>query len=316
MKKTGIIGLGKIGSQLAFDILKDDFISEIQIFNRNRNKTKALILSLEIAAVQYEKNIIIKEIEFNNINSLDLIIISVKELYDPRIKLSQNEFPDWFPKNLRYCGFFDDFPLVKSIAKKLSEYNGIVAVITNPVELMTKCLADNINSKKVFGLGSSLDSSRLSYVLDKYFGAKTNLTELLLFGEHGNNYSTITNLLPARLKNKVYSDAISQSSIIGFELVKKMGYTLFDCIPTFINDIKWLLGITDNNVFRSFSYPPSNIIISHPIRFNNEQNEFEIFSNYTNDETSKIFELNKNLINLYNKLTEEINAAGNKRYSQ
>jgi hypothetical protein len=313
MRKIGIIGLGKIGSQLAFEILKDNFISEIQIFNRNKNKTKALILSLEIAAVQYEKNITIKEIDFNNINTLDLIIISVKELYDPRIKLSQNEFPDWFPKNLRYCGFFDDFPIVKSIAKKISDYNGIVAVITNPVELMTKCVADSINSKQVFGLGSSLDSSRLSYVLGKYFGAKTNLTELLLFGEHGNNFSTITNLLPTRLKNNEYSDAINQSSIIGFELVKKMGYTLFDCIPTFINDIKWLLGIINNNEFRSFSYPSSNIIISHPLRFNFEKNEFEMFSDYTNDESSKIFVLNKNLISLYDKLTEEINAAVNKR---
>lgn len=36
MKKIGIIGLGKIGSQLAFEILKDNFISEIQIFNRNK----------------------------------------------------------------------------------------------------------------------------------------------------------------------------------------------------------------------------------------------------------------------------------------
>lgn len=159
--------------------------------------------------------------DFSNINTLNLIIISIKELYDPRIKLSQNEFPDWFPRNLRYCGFFEDYPIIKSIAKKISDYNGIVAVITNPVELMAKCVKDNINSKQVFGLGSSLDSSRLSYVLSKYFGVKTNLTELLLFGEHGNNFSTITNLLPGRLKNNVYSDAINQSSIIGFELVKK-----------------------------------------------------------------------------------------------
>lgn len=118
MKKIGIIGLGKIGSQLAFEILKDNFISEIQIFNRNKNKTKALILSLEIAAVQYEKSVTVKEMDFSNINTLNLIIISIKELYDPRIKLSQNEFPDWFPRNLRYCGFFEDYPIIKSIAKK------------------------------------------------------------------------------------------------------------------------------------------------------------------------------------------------------
>ena len=35
MKKIGIIGVGKIGSQLAFEILKDDFVSEIQIFKDN-----------------------------------------------------------------------------------------------------------------------------------------------------------------------------------------------------------------------------------------------------------------------------------------
>lgn len=312
MKKIGIIGVGKIGSQLAFEILKDDFVSEIQIFNRNRNKSKALILSLEIAALQYDKNISIKELDFENINSLDLVVVSIKELYDPRIKLSQNEFPNWFPKNLRYCGFYDDFPIIKTITKKISEYTGIVAVITNPVELMTKYIADNTKSKHVFGLGSSVDSSRMSFALSKYFDTKISSNKLILYGEHGNNLFTVSNLLPDEFKNSNYSDAISKASTIGFDLVKKIGYTLFDCIPTFIEDIKWLLGIINNKEFRSFSYPSSNLILSQPISFDNEKKEFNLYYNYTVDESNNISEINQNLISLYEKLYDESNAAGNK----
>ncbi len=312
MKKIGIIGVGKIGSQLAFEILKDDFVSEIQIFNRNINKSKALILSFEIAALQYDKNILIKEFDFKNINSLDLVVVSIKDSYDPRIKLSQNEFPDWFPKNLRYCGFYDDFPIIKSITKKISEYTGVVAVITNPVELMTKYIADNIKSKHVFGLGSSVDSSRMSFALSKYFDTKICSTKLLLYGEHGNNLFTISNLLPDELKKSIYSDAISKASTIGFELVKKIGYTLFDCIPTFLEDLKWLLGIIKNNEFRSFSYPYSNLVLSQPISFDKEKKEFNLFVNYTIDESNNISEINQNLISLYDKLNYESNAAVNK----
>lgn len=312
MKKIGIIGAGKIGSQLAFEILKDDFVSEIQIFNRNKNKSKALILSFEIAALQYDKNISIKEFDFENINSLDLVVVSVKELYDPRIKLSQNEFPIWFPKNLRYCGFYDDFPIIKTITKKISEYTGVVAVITNPVELMTKYIADNIKSKHIFGLGSSLDSSRMSFALSKYFDTKICSTKLLFYGEHGNNLYTVSNLLPTELKNSNYSDAISKASTIGFELVKKIGYTLFDCIPTFVEDIKWLLGIINNNEFRSFSYPFSNLVLSQPISFDNDKKIFNIFFNYTIDESNNISEINKNLIGLYDKLNAESNVADKK----
>lgn len=305
MKKVGIIGIGKIGSQLAFNLLNTSFISELHIYNRNKNKSKALILSLENAALQLNKETIIKEIDFENINSLDLIVVSIKEFYDPRIKLTQNEFPNWFPKNLRYSGFYDDFPIIKSITKKMSCYNGVVAVITNPVELMTKYIAENIESNKVFGLGSSLDSSRMRYVLKKNFDLKIDSDKIVLFGEHGNSIFTISRLLPDKINNIIDSKVIEKSNIVGFEIVKKIGYTLFDCIVPFTEDLKWLLGINSNQNFRSFSFPNSNLIISHPIFYNKEKNEFISFSDFSDEEKTVIKNLNLGLIDLYNKLIKE-----------
>ncbi|MDR2117937.1 MAG: NAD(P)-binding domain-containing protein, partial [Tannerellaceae bacterium] len=267
MKKIGIIGIGKIGSQLAFDFLKDDFISEMHISNRNPNRLKALIQSLKTAAFQYERDILIKELDFKNINALDLILISAKESYDPRIMLTQNGYPDWFPRNLRYCGFYDDIQILKSITSQLSCYKGIIAVITNPVEIMTKYVSENVNNAHVFGLGTSLDSSRISFLIHKEYSIEVDANEILLFGEHGNNINIVSNLLPVGIKNYPVHDIVVKSNGMGFDIVKKIGYTLFDCIFPFSNDIKWLLklNLSGKYKFRSLSYPKSGLIISQPI---------------------------------------------------
>lgn len=305
MKKVGIIGVGKIGSQLAFNFLNTSFISELYIYNRNRNTLRALTLSMENAALQLKKNILIKEIDFDKINSLDLIVVSVKEFYDPRIKLAQNEYPKWFPKNLRYSGFYDDFPIIKSVVKKIANFNGIVTVITNPVELMTKYIADNIKSKYVFGLGSSLDSSRISYILKKNFDLELDSEKILLFGEHGNSMFTISKLLPNKIKKIIDSGVIEKSNIVGFEIVNKVGYTLFDCIVPFTDDLIWLLRINTKQTLRSFSYPNSGLIISRPITFNNEKNEFISFNTFSEKENTVIKEINTSLMSIYNKLIKE-----------
>jgi len=305
MKKIGIIGVGKIGSQLAFDVLKDDFVSEIHISRRNQNGLNVLLQSLQIAAFQSKKNVLIKEIDYHNLDSLDLIIISAKDTYDPRIILSQNNFPDGFPKNLRYCGFFQDIHELKKITIKLSNYKGIIAVITNPVEMMTKFVSENVKTEYVFGLGASLDSSRVAFLLNQKYGINVSSNEIMLFGEHGNQMNVKTNLLPIDIENFINNDIITKSNNIGFDFVKKIGYTLFDCIYSFTNDVKWLLNVNGQYKFRSFSYPKSGLIISQPI-FYDEKKHYKIFNDYSKKEMDIITELNGKMSILYEQLKESV----------
>jgi malate/lactate dehydrogenase len=313
MSKIGIIGLGKIGSSLAFEFLFDKDIEEIHLYNRNKSKLEALITSLKIASHQVNKNTLVSEIDFNRVNELDLIIISIKDNYDPRLLLTSNNYPKWLPKNLRYSGLPLDFPLIFDITNKIKAFNGIVAVITNPVEMTTQFISETLNSKKVVGLGASIDSARISYMLYETQNTKIRADNIILFGEHGFKLKIVQSLSADICKDGSCQEIIDTSTSIGFNIVKKIGYTLLDCIPSFIKDIYWLLNkesSTEN--YRSFAYFDGINTLSQPIKINNSNNSIELYTDYSNSELQIVNEMKLTLNNQYELIFEELkNAAAN-----
>jgi len=293
MKKIGIIGIGKIGSALAYELLHQDDIQELQIYNRDKSKQEALLSSLKIASHQIENNVKIKEFDFTSINNLDLVIISIKDNYDPRLSINRVSYPKWLPKNLRYSGLDLDYNLISNLINKIKEYKGIIAVITNPVELITKYISESIKSLNVVGLGASIDSARISYMLYKDQEVEIDADEILLFGEHGNKLNVVQTLSTNLCQDGSCQRIIDTSSEIGFNIVKKIGYTLYDCIPSFLKDIKWLLSKKSTG-YRSFSYFDGQYVLSQPIKKNNQINQFEVYSKYSQSENEKL--LNQKLI--------------------
>jgi malate/lactate dehydrogenase len=266
---VGIIGTGKIGAHLADSLLYSKYISNLFLTSRNREKLNGRIESLRLKKYFIGSKVQIEYLNWDDIERMDLIIISIKEDYDPRRLIQKNDYPNWLPKNLRYIGILQDLPLLKLISEKLLNFKGKIAVLTNPVELTSYFISKWIPTASVFGLGISLDSARMSYYLNQK-GIKTGINELLLAGEHGNN------LIPIQLeKIKVYNDSndfknilsisLKQSIEAGFNIVKNLGFTLHDCIPIFISDIEYLLS--EPKSYRSFAIVDEGLCISKPISF-------------------------------------------------
>lgn len=306
MSKVGIVGTGKIGSALAFELLFNKSISEIRLYNRDSSKLEALITSLSISSFQLRKNIIICELDFNSLEDIDLIIIAVKDTYDLRELSKSKLLPSWLPRNLRYTGIINDYYQLIEVSLKLKSFNGIIGVITNPVEIATKIVSEISLSKLVFGLGVSIDASRFAYEMFKVQKILLNPNDIHFFGEHGNNLNLVKNLSLKTLNYDNYKKTIINSTKIGFEIVFKIGYTLYDCIISFSEDIKWLLNkknSSDN--YRSFAMPKDKLIISQPIKYNEESNQYDFCNCYESEEVNALNNINKQLINVYDKIIEE-----------
>lgn len=306
MYKVGIIGTGKIGSALAFELLFNKSIGEIRLYNRDSSKLEALITSLSISSFQLRKSVIIGELDFNSLNDVDLVIIAVKDTYDLRELSKSKLLPSWLPRNLRYSGIINDYYQLIDVAEKLKPFKGSIGVITNPVEIATKIISEYIKSDLVFGLGVSIDTTRLAFELYQEQKTVLNPNDIYLFGEHGYNLNLVRKLSTKALNNENFNRIIANSTKIGFNIVNKIGYTLYDCIISFSDDIEWLLNkISSIGNYKSFAYSINDLFISQPIRFNKETSQYNCCDCFDLDELNLIKNINERLMTVYCKIIEE-----------
>jgi malate/lactate dehydrogenase len=293
MSKVGIIGAGKIGSHLAEFLLTNSSIKELHLANRNIDRLDGRLISLQLRGHLFSSTTKIEKLNWGNINDLDLIVICIKDNYDPRKLLLQNELPTWLPNNLRYVGLLKDLPLLELLcSNRLKNYRGKIAVITNPIEITSFFISKWLPNAKVFGLGASVDSARISYIISKEQGNEINKNCCMVAGEHGNDLIAISKLWDtekelSKLSKKQIFDYLNKAMNLGFEIVKKLGFTLQDCIPVFADDINWIMSEDNQEQFHSFAIPNKSSCISKPIKLNNK-NEIIEYSDYSKDEIKRL----------------------------
>lgn len=310
MNKIGIIGTGKLGTRLAEQLVLDGHFDEIRLWNRSPEKQRGTFKSLKIWASIIKAKTKIIEFDQNSLESLDIIIIAIKERYDPRIRLMEGLIPSWIPQQLRYAGLLIDLPQVKDVCGKLIDYQGIVAVITNPVDIITSFTSHYLPKAKVFGLGSSVDSARLSYTISEATNCMLEPQDILVGGEHGQNTVPLTSLW--NLKKDIL-DTIEEkinrwtklANELSIEIVTDLGYTLQDCAVMFSRDISWLSGKIPNQRYAVFSIPDEIASIGSPVTFENDSTIKVRFDSLSDSECKKIEDARSQIGSILNKLKEK-----------
>jgi len=99
----------------------------------------------------------------------------------------------------------------RDFAKNIQKYaqDAKILVITNPVDIITYFVQkeSELSKENVMGLGSSLDSSRLRYLLAKELDTKqSNIHDSLVLGEHGDTMVPI--LSRAKYGEKLISESL------------------------------------------------------------------------------------------------------------
>ncbi len=272
MHKIAIIGTGRLGTRLAEQFILDNTCSELYLWNRSQDKLDGTILSLNLWKSILKSEAKIDKLNWAQFNNLDAVVIAIKERYDPRI-LNTNTLPDWLPKNMRYVGIFNDFPILREICNLLINFKGKVIILTNPVDIMTSLAKRWLKNSTVIGLGTTLDSARLTYYLNKLYSIKVDYSKVLLFGEHGADlfpiYEYWDNSLIKMIDKTEIQRIIKEVQKVGFDIVKNLGYSLQDCALIFSHDISWLLEIDNHHTITSLSYYYENACLGLPVSIQN-----------------------------------------------
>ncbi|MCV0400439.1 MAG: lactate dehydrogenase [Nitrosopumilus sp.] len=171
-----IVGSGRVGTAIAFLCVSNGLDNVLLV---NRNEKKAIGESLDVAnAIPKKSNFSIHGTsDYSKIAGSDIVVITASMGVYLKDR-TENMLPQ--------------ITMIKEIAQKINQYcpSAIVLIVSNPLDILTYFFQKEIGFSrfKVFGIASSLDSSRFRYLISEKFSVPQSLVDdALVLGEHGDS---------------------------------------------------------------------------------------------------------------------------------
>lgn len=176
VRKVAIIGCGFVGAACAFSIMQSGLFSEMVLIDSDRARAEGEALDIS-HGVPFAKPIKIFAGSYDDIKNASIVIITAGA--------SQKEGEtrlDLVKKNIS---------IFKSIIPEIKkrQYDGIILVVSNPVDILTTVTLklSGLQKNKILGSGTVLDSARLKYELGEYLNVDPRSVHSFIIGEHGDS---------------------------------------------------------------------------------------------------------------------------------
>ena len=244
--KIVIIGAGMVGSATLFSLSTLGLASEIVVIDVNEEKAKGEVLDVShTTSYTYNPNTKIRAGNYSDCKDAKIIVITAgPSVTDPsadRISLAS--------KNVA---------IIKNIMKDITKFtkDAIIILVTNPLDIATytawKC--SGYPKEKIIGTGTLLDSARFRRIIAKKLDIDAKNVHGYILGEHGSTAFATWSLVDIagvpldkyiklmNLDMEIDKDAIvDKTRTIGFDILKKKGYTNFGIAGTVQRLVKALL---------------------------------------------------------------------------
>ncbi len=181
--KISIIGAGRLGATLAYTLTLKDVVREITLIDINQKLARGEMMDISqgISLTGYTR---VKTADYDSVKDADIIVITAgipRKPGESRLDLNK--------KNVT---------ILKDIVGNIIKYNrsAILFVVSNPVDIMTYVAykASGFERKKVFGMGTMLDTMRLRSAIGSYFDLNPKDVDILFLGEHGDSMTPVFSL--------------------------------------------------------------------------------------------------------------------------
>lgn len=218
--KTTIVGIGHVGSTLAYTLMLKDLTSELVLIDDLKVKSSSDAQDLTHALTFTDHIIPIKGGDIKDSTNSEIIIITAS-----------------VPWQNTYSSRFDLGPgnvlLYKDLLPQLSKLspNAILIVITNPLDVMTYFAIkySGYPPNRVLGIGTLIDSARFRKILSENFNIHPDDIRAYILGEHGGTqFPAISAAYTGGVKIKdtdKIEKLLKASEISAFNIVRGKGYT-------------------------------------------------------------------------------------------
>lgn len=175
-QKVALVGDGAVGSSYAYAMMQQGIAEEFVIIDVVKEHTEGDALDLEDAQVFTSPKHVYSG-DYDDCSDADVVVITAGAPQKPgETRL------DLVNKNLK---------IMQSIIKPLvaSGFDGIIVVAANPVDILTYAAQkfSGFPKERVFGSGTSLDTTRLQVALGNKLGLDPRSINAYIMGEHGDS---------------------------------------------------------------------------------------------------------------------------------
>jgi L-lactate dehydrogenase len=176
-RKVSVIGAGGVGATIAYASLIRGAPKTVALYDIDRDKVRAEVLDLNQGSQFYPTADVIGSDDVAVTANSDLVVITAGAKQKPgqtRLELAA--------VNVAMC---------RSLVPALLEQSpdAILLLVTNPVDLVTYAAVQvaGLPSRRVFGSGTVLDSSRLRTLLAQHCDVAVHGVNAFIVGEHGDS---------------------------------------------------------------------------------------------------------------------------------
>ena len=281
-----LIGCGNVGMAYAYALVNQKvYVNELVLIDINKEKAMGEAMDLNHCQAYSPSRIKISVGDYSDCRDAKIVVLAAG--------VSQVHHETRMDLIYKNSEIFKD--IVSNVMA--SGFDGIFVVATNPLDVMTYLTLkySGMPDNKVIGSGTTLDTSRLRYILSEKTGICPKNIEAYVIGEHGDS-----EFIPWSNVNIAYqklSDIFSQDELIdiedevrksAYEIIERKGATAYGigmCLVEITNAI-----IEDKNIILPVSSwdEANNICISTPAVVNADGVKGKVYIPLNEEETNKI----------------------------
>ena len=305
-RKVGIIGVGNVGSTLAYTLASKNICDEIVLKDIRENIVEAMSLDVsQAAAAASSKTKVSGVVKASEFKDCDIVVITAGIPRKPG--MSRDDL------------LLTNAKIMQSVVNETIEYNSnaIILIVSNPLDAMvyTALKTSSHPKEKIIGMAGILDSSRMAHFISKKLDISSDEIETSVMGGHGDTMVPLSNFTKVQGKN--LSEFLSEDEILdimektrngGAQIVKALGngsayyapaYSTSLMVEAILNDTKETYPCA---VLLNGEYGYENIVAGVPIVLGKNGCE-EIIELDLNDEQKEQF---KNSIDSVLELTSTL----------
>ncbi|OEJ21730.1 hypothetical protein AS594_39040 [Streptomyces agglomeratus] len=176
-------------------------------------------------------------------------------------------FTNTATRDIRMAGLAANALLITALARQFTGYQGTVAMVTNPVDVLSRLFAEVSGCHRVYGVGSNTDTARYRLILARLLNVPATAVAGHVIGEHGDHAvicasSTTVNGEPAPVPiQQVHAELTARPRRINAGI----GRTRCGPAGATLAALEHALGVTDGLI--ELSAPRRGCWLGIPLRF-------------------------------------------------
>ncbi len=298
MNKVALIGCGNVGMAYSYALVNQKvYVDELVLIDINKDKCEGEAMDLNHCMAYSPSKIKVRVGDYSDCKDSKIVVIAA----------GANQAPGETRMDLIHKNSKIFSSIVGSIMD--SGFDGVIVVATNPLDIMTYLTLkySGLPANRVIGSGTTLDTSRLRFLLSEKIRVNPKNIEAYVIGEHGDSefipwsnvniaYKKIKDILSEEEMNEIEEEVRTSA----YTIIEKKGATAYGIGMCLVKITNAILE-NKNTILPVSSWDQENrICISTPAIVGSVGVKEKIFIPLNEEETEKLknsIETIKNAIN-------------------